>query len=193
MVSFYLFGKKENGTWGEDVLFIISDDPTDHEAAIDWFANSNEEKKNQLLMAFWMMKIVTEKYFWWNCYLCTIFLERSARNDNDEELNVQLLGVQEPPCTLLVMDSSFGVPTPIAWESTEICLSRKLCPMINSFSNEEMITDCNQWFEALSMKLMESEWCVWIFYWSWLLENLQWYVCQENCVQWLIDLPMKQW
>ena len=44
LTSLYLFGKKENWTWGKDVLSNINDDPTDLVAAIEGFANNNKKE-----------------------------------------------------------------------------------------------------------------------------------------------------
>ena len=42
LTSLYFFDKKENQTWGKDVLFDSMDDPTDGVVSISEFANINE-------------------------------------------------------------------------------------------------------------------------------------------------------
>ena len=48
LASLYLFGKKENGTWGKDALFNTADDPTDVVAAIEELANISKKDTFQL-------------------------------------------------------------------------------------------------------------------------------------------------
>ena len=42
LTSLYFFGKKENGTWINNILFDTMDDPTDVVAAIEEFTNINK-------------------------------------------------------------------------------------------------------------------------------------------------------
>ena len=43
LTSLYFFGKKENRTWGKDVLFNIIDDFMDVTAVIEEFTNVNKD------------------------------------------------------------------------------------------------------------------------------------------------------
>ena len=52
LTSLYFFGKKENGTWGKDVLFDTMGDPTDVVAAIEEFASISKDNAVAALDGF---------------------------------------------------------------------------------------------------------------------------------------------
>ena len=94
LTSLYFFGKIGHGTWGKDVLFDSMDDPTDLVVTIEEFFNINQDDAVSALDGF-----VDEEnedwdlFFWSKSPLCKLFLERCVWNEDEEEMNVSLLGL----------------------------------------------------------------------------------------------------
>ena len=86
LTSLYFVGKKENATWGNDVLlYDTMDNPTDVVAAIEEFANINKDDA----VSAWDGFVIEENdewgiFFWSKSSFCLIFLERFIWNEDEE-------------------------------------------------------------------------------------------------------------
>ena len=72
LTSLYFFGKKENGTWGKDVLLDSINDPTDIVVAIEEFANINKDDAVSALDGFvdkkWGLRYIFYQSLHFMCY-----------------------------------------------------------------------------------------------------------------------------
>ena len=144
LTSLYLFGKKENGTWGKDVLSNIIDDPTDLIAAIEEFTSNKKEDTKSAIVGFvdkendnW------ELCFWWNSCFFVMFLERFAWYEDVEEMNIYAWVSYScfVPCLLWTLHVEYQHP----WHENPqryICQANS-CSITNCFTNKTMVTDCS--------------------------------------------------
>ena len=94
LTSLYFFGKKENITWGNIVLFDIMDDPTYVVAAIEEFTNISEDDAVSSFDCFFDEENNDwDQFFNQSLHCVQYFLKDLFEIRKKEKINVPPLGV----------------------------------------------------------------------------------------------------